>query len=349
MQSSTAQDYAATLRWAQVPLSAFVLSIVGFVYFYFGVRGGWRWLALATCVTRLVSLALNFTTGVNINFREVTGLVQSRVLGRRAGGGACRRAESVDRGSPSLECDAVGVGDRRGGHGVASWRSSAQRRAWVVGGSLVLCVGFAAAFAALVITGVVRAPTLVMPSVFIVVVAMGYELARDVIAAAHLSTQLRASEARFRAVVQSVPTAILLVTGRGLDRVRERAGAYGVRVYAGRARGQAGRRSRAVEGAWRACELIAATTCRSRRRAAWVPGASSSGAARTERRSRSRSGSIRRKRKTVPSCSSPSSTYRNAGASSRRRRASATKWRTSRGWACWARCRDRSRTSSISR
>ena len=44
---------------------------------------------------------------------------------------------------------------------------------------------------------------------------MGYELVRDVIAAAQLSTQLRASEARFRAVVQSVPTAILLVSERG--------------------------------------------------------------------------------------------------------------------------------------
>ena len=91
----------------------------------------------------------------------------------------------------------------------------ARRRALVVGGSLVLCIGFAAGLAALIITGVVHAPTVVMPSVFIVVVAMGYDLVRDVIAAAHLSTQLRASEARFRAVVQSVPTAILLVSGQG--------------------------------------------------------------------------------------------------------------------------------------
>ena len=198
-----------------MPLSAFVLSIVGFVYFYFGVGGAWRWLALATCVTRLASLALNFTTGVNINFREVTGLDQLAFWGGEwvaAPVGVPNPWTVVPQASNVMLLVLVI------GAAVTVWRRGdrlAQRRAWVVGGSLVLCVGFAAGFAALVITGVVHAPTVIMPSVFIVVVAMGYELARDVIAAAHLSTQLRASEARFRAVVQSVPTAILLVSGHG--------------------------------------------------------------------------------------------------------------------------------------
>ena len=49
--------------------------MVGFVYFYFGAGGAL--LALATCATRLVGLVLNFTTGVNINFREVTGSTAS--------------------------------------------------------------------------------------------------------------------------------------------------------------------------------------------------------------------------------------------------------------------------------
>ena len=83
MQSTTPEAYATTLRWAHVPLCTFVLSMVGFVYFYFGAGGAL--LALATCATRLAALVLNFTTGVNVNFREVTGTRPSRGLGRRAG------------------------------------------------------------------------------------------------------------------------------------------------------------------------------------------------------------------------------------------------------------------------
>jgi len=61
----------------------------------------------------------------------------------------------------------------------------------------------------------VHAPTIVMPGVFIIVLAMGYELSWDLIAAAHLASRLRASEMRFRAVVEAVPSAILLVDDRG--------------------------------------------------------------------------------------------------------------------------------------
>jgi two-component system sensor kinase FixL len=55
-----------------------------------------------------------------------------------------------------------------------------------------------------------------MPGFFIVVLAMGYELIWDLIAAAQLAAQLRASEHRFRAVVEAVPSAILLVDGKGM-------------------------------------------------------------------------------------------------------------------------------------
>ncbi len=55
-----------------------------------------------------------------------------------------------------------------------------------------------------------------MPGVFIVVLAMGYELGWDMIAAAQLAAQLRASEQRFRAVVEAVPSAILLVDDKGM-------------------------------------------------------------------------------------------------------------------------------------
>ena len=55
-----------------------------------------------------------------------------------------------------------------------------------------------------------------MPGVFIVVLAMAYELGWDMIAAGQLAVQLRASEQRFRTVVEAAPSAILLVDDKGL-------------------------------------------------------------------------------------------------------------------------------------
>jgi hypothetical protein len=49
-----------------------VLSIVWFVYFYFGT--GRLWLAGAASALRMLGLGLNFTTGVNVNFQEVSSL-----------------------------------------------------------------------------------------------------------------------------------------------------------------------------------------------------------------------------------------------------------------------------------
>jgi two-component system sensor kinase FixL len=81
---------------------------------------------------------------------------------------------------------------------------------------VLVCVIAVAGFAALITLGEVHAPTIVMPGVFMIVLAMGYELGWYMIAAAQLAAQLRASEQRFRAVVEAVPSAILLVDDKDL-------------------------------------------------------------------------------------------------------------------------------------
>ena len=70
MHAQSPVGYAAALRWAHVLLAMVVLSIVWFVHFYFDA--GRLWLAYMTSGVRLLALGLNFVTGVNINFREVS-------------------------------------------------------------------------------------------------------------------------------------------------------------------------------------------------------------------------------------------------------------------------------------
>ena len=213
MQSPSPAAYAAMLRWAHVPLAMFVLSIVWFVRFHFGA--GRLWLAWAASAFRLLGLALNFVTGLNINFREVSALDPMVLWGGVVVSGP------VGVVNPLAIVPQIGnllllvfVVDAS----ITLWRqggADARRRAAVVGGSVVACIVAVAGFAVLITFGLVHAPTIVMPGVFLVVLAMGYELGWDMIAAAQLAARLRTSELRFRAVVEAVPSAILLVDDEG--------------------------------------------------------------------------------------------------------------------------------------
>jgi two-component system sensor kinase FixL len=213
MRSHSPAAYASTLRWAHVPLAMFVLSMIWFVHFYFDA--GRLWLAYAASSFRLLGLALNFLTGVNVNFREVTAMDQMQLWGGAVVSGPVGVVNPwaivPQIGNVLLVVfvfDAAVTLWRRGG-------PDARRRAVVVGGSLVICITTVAGFAALTTLGVVHAPTIVMPGIFIVVLAMAYELSWDLIAAGLLAVQLRASEQRFRTVVEAAPSAILLVDDKG--------------------------------------------------------------------------------------------------------------------------------------
>ena len=214
MYAETPADLAANARWSHVPLAVFVVSVVGFVRLYF--NAGRLWLAYTVIGFRLAALALNFLTGVNVNFREITALDHLQLWGGAVVSGPIGIPNPwaiVPQLSNVLLV--VFIVDAS----ITLWRRGGEvshRRAAFVGGSLALCIVAAASFAALVVTGVVHAPTILMPGFFAVVLAMGYELVWDLIAVAQLAAQLRASEQRFRAVVEAVPSAILLVDGEGM-------------------------------------------------------------------------------------------------------------------------------------
>ena len=213
----TPADYAHWVRWAHVPISAVVILIIGFVRLYFG--GGRLWLAWAAVGARLLALLLNFTTGANINFLEVTALVHATLPGGAvvaAPVGVLNPWQIVAQIANLLLVAFVVDAS------VALWRRGdpvSRRRAVVVGGSIALCIVVVTGFAMLILSGAIRAPTILTPGFLIVVVAMGYELSWDVVAAAQVAARLRATEERLRAVVEAVPSAILLVDAQGTIRL----------------------------------------------------------------------------------------------------------------------------------
>jgi two-component system, LuxR family, sensor kinase FixL len=219
-RAQTPGEYARALRWAQVPLTVFALAILAFVHLYF--NAGRPWLAYVAAGLRLLTLLLNFVTGVNANFRDITELVHVTLWGGAVVSvpvGVLNPWNIVPQLSNALIVAFVVDAS------VSLWRRGGvvpRRRALIVGGSLALSILVASGMANLSMMGLVRAPILLTPCFLIVVLAMGYELSWDVIAAAQLAAKLqtsemslRASEEQFRAVVESVPNAILLVDGQG--------------------------------------------------------------------------------------------------------------------------------------
>jgi len=213
MAAETPASLATTARWSHVPLAGVIISSVGFIRLYFDA--GRAWLAYAVVGIRLIALALNFLTGVNVNFQEITALDHLHLWGGAVVSGPIGIPNPWAIVPQLSNLLLVGfIVDAS----ISLWRRGnpvARRRATLVGGSLALCIFTAASFSALVVTGVVHAPTILMPGFFVVVLAMGYELVWDLIAAAQLAAQLRTSEQRFRAVVETVPSAILLVNDKG--------------------------------------------------------------------------------------------------------------------------------------
>jgi PAS domain S-box-containing protein len=217
--AQTPAELALWLRWAHVPIAAIVVLIVVFVRLYFGV--GRLWLAWAAVAFRLLTVLLNFTTGVNVNFQEVTGLQHSRFLGEVVSSpiGTLNAWQIVAQIANLLLVAFVVDAS------VTLWRLGdpvSRRRATVVGGGILACVVLVIGFAVLILSGAVRAPTVMTPGFFIVVIAMGYELSWDLFVAQRTAAQLRHSEAelqssgeRFRAVVEAAPSAMLLVDARG--------------------------------------------------------------------------------------------------------------------------------------
>ena len=157
MQAETPADLAANARWSHVPLAVFVISVVGFVRLYFDA--GRLWLAYTVIGVRLAALALNFLTGVNVNFREITALDHLQFWGGAVVAGPVGIpnpwAIVPQLGNLLLVVFIVDAS-------ISLWRRGgavARRRAALVGGSLALCIVTAASVAALVVTGVVHAPT----------------------------------------------------------------------------------------------------------------------------------------------------------------------------------------------
>ena len=192
MHAETVGQYEALMRWIHVPVWVLVISFVSFVRLY--LHAGRRWLAWSICGLRTLVLILNFVFTPNLNFRHITSLRHF------SWGGGEIISVPVGVANPwgllssvSLLLLFIFFVDAT----ITVWRRGDQRRALVVGGSMI----FGAILAwhvPLVIWGIIDIPLFLCFAYSGIVAAMAYELSYDLLHAAQLSRRLQESEVDLR-------------------------------------------------------------------------------------------------------------------------------------------------------
>ena len=192
MHAETVGQYEALMRWIHVPVWVLVISFVSFVRLY--LHAGRRWLAWSICGLRTLVLILNFVFTPNLNFRHITSLRHF------SWGGGEIISVPVGVANPwgllssvSLLLLLIFFVDAT----ITVWRRGDQRRALVVGGSMI----FGAILAwhvPLVIWGIIDIPLFLCFAYSGIVAAMAYELSYDLLHAAQLSRRLQESEVDLR-------------------------------------------------------------------------------------------------------------------------------------------------------
>jgi two-component system sensor kinase FixL len=188
MHAKSPAQFAAALRLTQLLLWVVVLALAGFVLLYF--RAGRIWLFWSACALRTLSLFLNYFTGQNLNYREITSLQSISFLGESV---------SIAKGVPnpwmlvghlSLLVLVVFVADAAR----AVWRRGERRLAVIVGGSIVVFVLAGSGQAMLICWGIAAWP--LTPSLFSlgIIAAMIYEVSDDALRAVQLGRDLQAKD-----------------------------------------------------------------------------------------------------------------------------------------------------------
>ena len=202
MRAETPAEFATVLKWGHVAVWLLVVSLVWFVRFY--LKTGRAWLAWMTCGLRTLALVLNFLTGQNLNYREITRLQHIPFLGETV-----QIAKGVPNpwmlvGQLSLVALSLFAADAS----VTAWRRGDRRSALTVGGSIVFFALVSTIQSLVVFWGIVQAPISASLSFMGLIAVMGYELSYDTLRASHLARDLQVSQAGLREVEERMRLAV---------------------------------------------------------------------------------------------------------------------------------------------
>ncbi len=194
MRTDSLRTAGEAVRWGHGFTLLITAGCLGFVHFHF--RTGRRWLLLLALGLRLLAVVANFTTGSSLHFRAVHQLGKMTFLGEEVSVPAVWEPNPWLRlGQLAALVLLIYVVDAAR----KLWRGGSpegRRRAILLGGSMAFFLVVAPASGGLMAAGLLRIPMLVSFPFLGMVLAMGYELSRDVLRAARLTTDLQMTETR---------------------------------------------------------------------------------------------------------------------------------------------------------
>lgn len=187
MHAASPAQYGQWVRWFHLPNYFAIAGLVAFIHLQFGT--GRPWLAAAIIALRSLLVITNFLVAPNVNWREIVALERIPFLGEEISviGKAVARPTAWLGMAASLLLVAYVVdaslrlwqrGDRE-----------ARRKVLIIGGGVLAFLVLAIAQSQLVVWQVLRMPVLVTPPFLILMLAMTYQLCRDIVESARRSRE----------------------------------------------------------------------------------------------------------------------------------------------------------------
>jgi two-component system sensor kinase FixL len=194
MRCESPEAAMAIIRLGHVVFGVVVPASLLFVHFLFGT--GRPWLLIAALALRTGAVVANLTTGASLHFLSIESLEQVVFLGEAVSVvGEAVQNPWVRLGQLAAVAQTAYVADAS----LRLWRKGGEtnrRRALWIGGSTVLLFLVAMAVVGMISAGLLRAPMLVSFPFFGMVLAISYEMSRELRRTARLAVALESSERR---------------------------------------------------------------------------------------------------------------------------------------------------------
>lgn len=210
MHAQSIDAYRLLLQWGNLFVFLLLVPMVWFVRLRLSTAR--RWLALLITAFWSIAIVLNWFSPYSLTYSEITALGQKPTFwGEEFTLAAGEPNPWVNLANLSSLLILIYAIDAA----VTAWRGGARRRAVLVGGSVATFTLLGGIHSPLVDAGLIDTPYMVSFAFLAIVIALSYELVSEAVLASRYAKDIRASEARWSALLTGVQLAVIGVDPRG--------------------------------------------------------------------------------------------------------------------------------------